>query len=288
MNVFQSMHKNIIVGDIGSTKSSWHVSGQTHRHISLGGYNPFVQAQSVGQEMVANLAKEAGIIPHEIWYYGAGIVDLQAADQVRNLFTASFPGSEIHIASDLEGAARAACGKDPGTIAILGTGSHAAVFDGYHILRQANALGFILGDEGGGTDIGKSLAQAYFYNQIPEVIRVEMKKLIPAGRPQFLKELYTSPAPNQYLSALAKVAVGFYDHSWIKELVSERFHLFVKRHLTPLSPIGPVHILGSIGCIFAGLIEKELNFQGLKAGLFIKDPAFRLFEMHLEHDYNKK
>ena len=229
-----------------------------------------------------------GAAPAVIWYYGAGVVDLKAADLVRNILTSVFKGTEIHISSDLEGAARAACGKETGTVAILGTGSHAAVFDGHHILRQANSLGYILGDEGGGCDIGKSLAQAYFYNQMPELVRIEMKKSMPGSRAEFLKELYDSTSPNQYLAELTKVAVGLHDHPWIKDLISERFRQFVKIHVVPLSPLGPVHILGSVGCIFAGLIEKELNHARLKAGMFIQNPAFRLFEMHLNHDYNEK
>jgi glucosamine kinase len=281
--------KTILVGDIGSTKSSWYLSGPVIRHISLGGFNPLVQSKATGVSMVEALYRETGgILPDSIWYYGAGVVELQAADLVRTLIAKAFPSSHIYISTDLEGSARAACGKEPGTVAILGTGSHAAVFDGYHILRQANALGYLLGDEGGGCDIGKSLVQAYFYNQMPELVRIEMKKLIPGGRADFLRELYMSPTPNQYLAEMAKVAVGLHDHPWIKELISDRFSVFVKTHLVPLSPLGSIHILGSIGSIFGGLIEKELNLNGLKAGLFIQDPSFRLFEMHLEHDFNEK
>ena len=281
--------KSILVGDIGSTKSSWYLSGEVIRHISLPGYNPLVQSYETGKGMVEKLYEQIkDELPDTIWYYGAGVVELQAADLVRKLLTESFGSTFIHISTDLEGAARAACGKEAGTVAILGTGSHAAVFDGFHILRHANALGYILGDEGGGCDIGKSLAQAYFYNQMPEVVRMEMKKMISGGRAEFLRDLYSSPAPNQFLADLAKVAVGLHDHPWIKELVSDRFNLFVKRHVVPLAPLGPVHILGSIGCIFAGLIEKELNHNGLKAGQFIQDPSYRLFEMHLDHDFNEK
>ncbi|HUR29892.1 MAG TPA: hypothetical protein VMZ69_00600, partial [Saprospiraceae bacterium] len=280
--------KSILVGDIGSTKSSWYLSGEVIRHISLPGYNPLVQSVTTGEKMVEKLYEQIkDEIPQTIWYYGAGVIELQAADLVRKIMTEFFPSSFIHISTDLEGAARAACGKEPGTVAILGTGSHAAVFDGYHILRQANALGYMLGDEGGGCDIGKALVKAYFYNQMPEVVRVEMKKNLSGGRTEFLRELYTSQVPNQYLADLAKVAVGLHDQPWIKDLVSERFSLFVKRHLVPLSPLGPVHILGSIGCIFAGLIEKELNHNGLKAGHFIQEPSYRLFEMHLDHDFNE-
>ncbi len=283
------MIKTILVGDIGSTKSSWYLSGPENRYISLPGYNPLVQSLSLGQEMIKGLYNEINPVrPDEIWYYGAGVIELQAADLVRTLISASFPSSSIHISTDLEGAARAACGREAGTVAILGTGSHAAVFDGYHILRQANALGYMLGDEGGGSDIGRSLVQAYFYNEMPELVRIEMKKLIGGGRTDFLKELYTSLAPNQFLADFARVAVGLHDHTWIKNLVTERFHLFVKRHLVPLAPMGPVHILGSIGCIFAGLIEKELTHHSIRTGQLIKDPSHRLFEMHISHDFNEK
>ncbi len=283
------MTKTILVGDIGSTKSSWYLSGPENRYISLSGYNPLVQSISRGEEMIEGLFKEINPVrPDVIWYYGAGVIELQAADLVRNLISASFPSSSIHISTDLEGAARAACGREPGTVAILGTGSHAAVFDGYHILRQANALGYMLGDEGGGSDIGRSMVQAYFYNEMPELIRIEMKKVITGSRAEFLKELYTSPSPNQFLADFARVAVGLHDHAWIKNLVSERFQLFVKRHLVPLTPMGPVHILGSIGCIFAGLIEKELNHHGIRTGQLIKDPSYRLFEMHITHEFNEK
>lgn len=279
----------LLVGDIGSTKSSWYYSDGTVHHISLQGYNPLIHSRETGIAMVEALRTQLeGAAPEVIWYYGAGVVELQAADLVRQLMTSAFPSSQLQISTDLEGAARAACGKDPGTVAILGTGSHAAVFDGFHILRQASALGYILGDEGSGCDIGKSLTQAYFYDLMPEAVRIEMKKVISGSRAEFLKNLYQSATPNKFLAELAKVAVGLHDHPWIKELVSERFAVFVKRHVVPLSPIGPVHILGSIGCIFDSLIEKELHYQGLKAGLFIKDPSFRLFEIHQDHSFNEK
>ena len=144
------MNKSILVGDVGSTKSSWWLSGTQNRHITLGGFNPLTHSSEAGKELVGLLKTQLEEeIPSEIWYYGAGVVEVQAADLVRNLLGIHFHNSIIHISSDLEGAARAACGKSAGTVALIGTGSHAAVFDGHHILRQANALGYILGDEGG-------------------------------------------------------------------------------------------------------------------------------------------
>ena len=279
------MNEIILVGDIGSTKSSWWVTGKETKEIRLSGFNPLVHPQENGLNMMRSLQDELnGIIPTRIWYYGAGVVDVQVAMEVKKLLTPLFPKSVVIVNSDLTGAALATCGKEAGTVAILGTGSHAAVFDGRRITRQANALGYMLGDEGGGSDIGKSLLQAYFYDQMPEQVTTEMTKYLPEGRAGLLKQLYSSSTPNQYLASFAEVAVKLKTNVWIKELVETRIRIFLQNQVLPLKPVEPVHFLGSIGCIFADLIETELVKYALKAGVFIKDPSHRLFTMHHNHE----
>ncbi len=279
------MSETIVVGDIGSTKSSWWVSGDASKEIRLSGFNPLVHPTETGTKVITTLSDELkGISPDRIWYYGAGVVDDHIALKVEKLLHTTFPKSRIYVNSDLVGAAIATCGKVAGTVAILGTGSHAAVFDGKQIIRQASALGYILGDEGGGCDIGKSLLQFYFYDEMPEAVRTEMTRLVPDGRSGLLKQLYSTSTPNQYLATFAKVAVDMKDNSWIRDLVGSRFRLFMRNHLLPLKPVEPVHFLGSIGCIFADLIENELAHYALKTGVFLKDPSYRLFTMHEKHE----
>ncbi|HZV71603.1 MAG TPA: hypothetical protein VFG10_18750 [Saprospiraceae bacterium] len=278
------MSEIILVGDIGSTKSSWWVTGKETKEIRLSGFNPLVHSHENGKNMLGSLQDELhGIIPTRIWYYGAGVVDAQVALDVKNLIALLFPSSTVIVNSDLTGAALATCGKESGTVAILGTGSHAAVFDGHRITRQANALGYMLGDEGGGSDIGKSLLKAYFYDQMPEPVATEMSKYLPDGRVGLLKQLYSSSTPNQYLASFAEIAVKLKANPWIKELVESRIRIFLQNQVLPLKPVEPVHFLGSIGCIFADLIETELAKNALKAGVFLKDPSYRLFTMH--HNY---
>jgi N-acetylglucosamine kinase-like BadF-type ATPase len=76
----------------------------------------------------------------------------------------------------------------PEQLVILGTGSHAAVFDGTKIIRQASSLGYLLGDEGGGSDIGKELIKAYFYQQLPPKIAADMETMINGDRSDFYKD----------------------------------------------------------------------------------------------------
>ena len=283
------MHKSILVGDVGSTKSSWCFDTDEEKTIHLDGYNPLFHAPSSRVKLFETLHQHTTNVQFsDIWYYGAGIIDQHIAEEVRQQLMPIYPLSQIHVASDLLGAAIAACRYEPGTVAILGTGSHAAVFNGHKIIRQATSLGYILGDEGGGCDIGKALLQGYFYNELPEALSLEMAKKLPSGRTGLIIELKSSSAPNQYLAEFARVAVLYQEHPWVKEMVTARFKLFVKRHVTPLAPDGPVHIVGSIGCIFAGLLKKELENAGLTLGEIIKDPIHRLFETHKEHGQKHK
>jgi N-acetylglucosamine kinase-like BadF-type ATPase len=281
------MVKPILVGDIGSTKSTWWYGTDHPVELQLQGYNPFSHPESRRDDLFRQLHQStAGISFDSVWYYGAGIVDEHISGEVRSVLGRFYPNANVHVHSDLIGACFAACGTSVGTVAILGTGSHAAIWDGHAIIRQANSLGYILGDEGGGCDIGKSLIQAYFYNEMPEPIHSVMKDKISGTRSEFLREFLANEAPNQFLADFAKVAVINADHPWIAHLISSRFDLFIKRHLIPLKPEGDVHVVGSIGSIFTSLISRLLNENGLSAGSFIKDPARRLFERH--YAYGKK
>jgi len=276
------MTKTILVGDVGSTKSTWWHNSGVGQEIHLPGYNPVVHSNESGIKLFEALkAETAGITFSDIWYYGAGVTGQVIATAVNQQLHTLFPQSQIQVTSDLVGAAAAACGNKPGTVAILGTGSHAAIWDGQKVVRQATSLGYILGDEGGGCDIGKSLVRSYFYKEMPHAISVLMKERLPLGRIGFLSALQASAAPNQYLADFARVAVIFQDHPWIRNLVESRFNLFVSRHIVSLGAQAEVHIVGSIGCIFASLIKQELEKNGMTAGSFIKDPAHRLFERHL-------
>lgn len=106
------------------------------------------------------------------------------------------------------------------------------------IVKQAVSLGYILGDEGGGCDIGKALLQHYFYKTMPEAISKDLDERLQGSRSVFLQELQTSDKPNQFLADFARFAVLHLEHEWIQELVSARFNLFIRRHVVPLHPNG--------------------------------------------------
>jgi N-acetylglucosamine kinase-like BadF-type ATPase len=53
-----------------------------------------------------------------------------------------------------------ACGK-PAIVCILGTGSNSCYFDGENLKIELPSLGFLIGDEGSGSAIGKQLVRRF-------------------------------------------------------------------------------------------------------------------------------
>ena len=67
------------------------------------------------------------------------------------------------VESDLLGAAIAVSGNEKGIVCILGTGSNTGLYTGKKIGFKTPALGYVLGDEGGGSYLGKKVVQYYLH-----------------------------------------------------------------------------------------------------------------------------
>ena len=281
------MANNILVGDIGSTKSVWRKNFGSSTGAMLHGYNPVAHAAEAGHRLLVELTGTLeGIAPDFIYYYGAGIIDEDIRQKVLHLMQPFFPAAVIRIESDMTGACLAACEDQPGTVAILGTGSNAAVFGGQHIIRKTTTLGYLLGDEGSGSDIGKELARAYFYDRMPSHLRIHVDPFFKQDRVAFLRALYASGAPNQLLAESVRGIADVQRDPWLSDLLSSRFATFIETHLVPLQPEGPIHVVGSIGYIFSVLVQRQLEHAGFTTGQFIRDPVQAIFEK-LNHDKSR-
>ena len=68
-----------------------------------------------------------------------------------SLFSNLFLNADIHIYSDMLGACIATKGTQKGLVSILGTGSNICYYNGNKIVQKSRSLGYLLGDEGGGS-----------------------------------------------------------------------------------------------------------------------------------------
>ena len=274
----------ILIADSGATKTDWY-AGNDPDHgqlIETNGINPFHLKEEevfhiIREQLVAQLANADTCTA--VYFYGAGCIP-EKTDSIHRSLTHFFPRAEIHIHTDLLGAARAVCGKHPGIACILGTGSNSCLYDGTHITDSISPLGYILGDEGSGAYIGKRFIADCLKRQLPPYIAEDFcreYKLTPAD---ILDRVYRQPKANLFLSSITPYIYKHKEIPEIQALLIDCFMEFFHRNVLHYAQNLPVSFVGSIACFF----EKELQAAAARSGLHIaqtiKQPIHNLIAYH--------
>ncbi|MCB0814799.1 MAG: hypothetical protein KDB87_16760, partial [Flavobacteriales bacterium] len=134
------MERPIVVADIGASSSRWawwKGDGEVHRlpaegEAGLPGFNPLKgEGRSFGEQLHQRLSTAGDMLKAgQVYVYGAGCGDPARESRLVDVISPLFPRAEVHVASDLLGAARGLLGEDAGLVLILGTGMNAGYFDG--------------------------------------------------------------------------------------------------------------------------------------------------------------
>src|SRR5690606_39215318 len=166
-----------LIAEIGGSSSRWAfipVSGDPLIFPRAGevlpGYNPLsgdagIFSNGVKEYFDRNCAQVFEAV--ELNVYGAGCGTAERQDLMSGALRTLWPEAKIAVDSDLMAAALGLCDGSPALVVILGTGMNAGHFDGRVLHRPMPSLGYILGDEGSGADIGKTLLQDAFYRRMP-------------------------------------------------------------------------------------------------------------------------
>lgn len=286
--------KKTLIADAGSTKVEWVIiseDGNIEARVTTHGLNALMADPEEVTKLFAkakSLLKPVATVD-EIYYYGAGCATPLICKKIKDALmetwaTSGHPLSDedIHVDSDLLGAARALLGHKPGIACILGTGSNSCLFDGEKITHNVPSLGFILGDEGSGAALGKRLISDAFKGQLPKLVRDNFLSLYELTQEEILDYTYRRPAANRFLASLVPFLK---DHLWnpyVYSLVREEFKSFLKRNVSlyPRSHSLPLSFTGSIAYIFSDILSEAAEAQGLKVGKIEKSPMVGLIAFH--------
>jgi N-acetylglucosamine kinase-like BadF-type ATPase len=277
-----------IIADCGSTKCDWLlVHGErNHQLENTVGFSPFFHTSEEIQAIVQDQLLpriDASTVTH-IWFYGTGVHDDHRADIVKVGLTACFPNAEIEVEHDLLGAARSVCGRSAGIAAILGTGSNSCYYDGKNIVDNVPSLGWLLGDEGSGTHLGKALLRAWSYRELPSDLNAAFNTAYPEGAHSIKDKVYEKGA-NSYLATFTKFLGEHVHHPYIQSLVAESLGEFLDRHVLKYSGAQsvPVHFVGSIAYHFQDILNKCLEERRLKLGNVVRKPIYPLADFHTKN-----
>jgi len=275
----------ILIADGGSTKTDWRlIAGNKIRSMVTHGLNPYhTSEQEIKEELDSlDLRGEEDNI-HEIYFYGSGVSNKEMRDIIHRLLQTRIGTHPfIQVKDDLLGVARALFQDKSGIACILGTGSNSGLYKDGEILDKVPAMGYSLGDEGGGADIGKRLVNALHRRNLSDTLRQAIIEEEGLSMDQILENVYNKPHANRYLASLAPIAAKYIDHQEIREIVSAAFEDFIKKNISKYSEFSSLEIgfAGSVAYYFREILTEVMQQNHLKISLIVASPVEGLVTYH--------
>ena len=275
----------IIICESGATKADWRLIEeeiQTNQ-VFTQGMNVSTMKMGVISSIIGEAASKlsSGKID-AVYYYTAGVITDPIRNDVEEILRRYFEAPAVEVQTDLVASARAACGHEPGIAAILGTGSNSCQWDGARIVKHVKSGGFILGDDGSASVLGRLFISDYIKGFVPEDIAAEYAARFPATYPEIVEMVYHNPgSPSAWLGSLCPFILSHYDHPYIKQMVDAHFQTFVDRSLK-LYEIDkyPVGIIGGFGNALKDIVRPIFENSGVRIKAFIPKPIEQLIQYH--------
>lgn len=277
---------HILIADSGSTKTDWSLvkDGKTRKKLITLGINPYFvdETQAVGiLDNELKLGKAAKDIT-AVYFYGAGVKAPENQKLVKSILKNYFNTGTIEVFTDMLGAARSACGLEKGVTAILGTGSNSCYYDGKKVSKQRSSLGYVLGDEGSGTHLGKKVLRYFFYETFDGDLHEAFINKYGSDLPAVLERVYKQPFPNRYLAGFTEFLHEHRGHYMVENILEDSFLEFFNTNLLKYreSWKHPIHFVGSVAFAFKDVLESIAAHYGLTVGNVAKSPMEGLVQYH--------
>jgi glucosamine kinase len=274
-----------LIADSGATKTEWCVIGSGKiKNIITQGISPyFLDANQIQalllQELIPALKN---VVVDEIFYYGTGCANPANAKLVKVALKRVFPSASIDVTHDLLAAARALCGREKGVACILGTGSNSCYYNGKKIVKNSPGLGYVLGDEGSGTYLGKKVIQHYLYGTFDDELRGRFDLTYTTTATEILENVYKRPLANRYLASFTGFLAENRGHYMVENIIEDGLNDFYFNHLCKYREIWnlPVNFAGSVAYGFRDVLVSLCSSYEFELGKVLQKPMSGLIEYH--------
>lgn len=276
----------ILIADSGSTKTTWVLTedGVVKNRIETAGLNPYFHtSESVEAVLMADVEPYiTGDHVREVHFYGAGCSTENNDRMIREALALIFRKAEIGIWHDILGAARALFGHSRGIAGILGTGCNSCYYDGQSVHMGVDSLGYLFGDEGAGSYLGKQLLGRYLKKQLPEDLKTAFDNHYGLTLEDILNALYNRPFPNRFLASFSHFLAPRQEHPVIRKMIKDSFLAFFEAqiHHYPDYQTLQVSFTGSIAWYYRLLLTETAEEKGVTIGTIMKDPMEGLLRFH--------
>ena len=284
----------IAIVDGGSTKCDWVIlenSGKISQKTESIGFNPnIINADLIPQEIEKN--PHLFLIKNQldyIYFYGSGCGTVENALFVETQLQKVFPYAKVTVKEDLTAAAYAAYNGKPAIVCILGTGSNSCYFDGESIRRDLPSLGFLIGDEGSGSALGKHLVRRFFMKKLPQDLHQKFVETYHLTIEDAIKNMYHNPRANAYLAEFNKFVVQRKQHPYFQNMVFDEMKNFFEYQVLPYEEAreAEINFIGSIAYYYEDVLRAAAAELNLTVGHIVQKPIESLVEFHKKYIFNQ-
>ena len=243
-----------IIADSSASRTEWILLDDTTvvEHAFTKGLNPFFQTRRDISHIIRLELPEAFFKKRweHIFFYGAGCSNAEKKKIVEASLVAQF-NTPVSVESDLLGAARGLLITEPGIACILGSGSNSCFYDGKNVVKNVRSLGFVLGDEGSASYIGKHFVSDCLKNIAPEHLRNSFYE-------------YISALPGNTLSVYSRFLMDKLDVDYVYNLIYESIDAFFSRNVLQYDyQNNVICFVGSNACAYSGVLSEVAKKYGI-------------------------
>ncbi len=279
-----------LIADSGSTKTTWILlEGDTVKNtITTSGLNPyFHNSESIETVIKADLAPflvENQL--NEVHFYGAGCSTSYNNNMISNAIRIFYRNARVYVYHDILGAARALFGDGNGIACILGTGCNSCYFDGTNTFSPIDSLGYLFGDEGAGSYLGKLFMGAYLKKELPADLREAFDERYRYSLEDILNSLYNQPSPNRFLASFSHFLSPNREHPFVRNLLICSFLDFFHSHICKYENYLTTDIgfIGSIAECYSEVLGYVAKEEQVEITRILSSPMEGLIEYHTKEN----
>lgn len=281
----------ILIVDSGSTKCDWIAmdkeGNKLLEKLRTKGLNP----DNLSEKKLAKIIKKNETLNENrenvshIFFYGAGCGTKKPRLLLEGVLLAFFPNAKIEVKEDTYAAVYSTIKTDDekSVVCILGTGSNCCYFDGQIVQQRVKSLGYIIMDDASGNYFGRQLIRDYYFNNMPENLKVAFADRYNLEEDYIKYNLYKQPNPNAYLANFAEFMFLNKDSEYVTNLIKKGIRLFAKNMILQYEEYldkVPVHFAGSIAFFSQDEIKEVAEELGFTVGNFQRRPIEGLVSYH--------
>jgi len=275
-----------LIIDSGTTKTHWVLlkEKQIIENFETTGFNPYYTSADTIRKSIATGLSEAmkNRKIQEVYFYGTGCSTTKNCILLKSILQTFFKNAVIETHHDLYGAAIALLKNREGVAAILGTGSNSCLWNGREIIESVPSVGWLIGDEGSATYLGKILLKAFLSKEMPKDITDTFYEYIGLDFEGALHNMYGEHEPNRWISSLAPFASAHLENKEIRKLVEKNFRDFLTVQIKRYSGYKEKEIsfVGSVAWHFKDILREIIREEDLHVGIILQQPMDGLVEFH--------